>query len=60
MIKFGSKVIVRDRSRLDGIEGVVYKLHDDKMAHVLLDREAIWPVKVENLELVPQPESREG
>ncbi|PLX72188.1 MAG: hypothetical protein C0614_14005 [Desulfuromonas sp.] len=55
MIKYGDKVIICDCSRLDGCVGIVYKLVDDETAHVLLEREVIWPAKIDNLELVSTP-----
>ncbi len=48
--KYGSKVIIRDKSLLDGCNGVVIKVIDDNLAHILLEREVIWPVKFEHLE----------
>ncbi|MDT8442037.1 MAG: hypothetical protein RQ723_10295 [Desulfuromonadales bacterium] len=58
MIRYGDKVIVRDLSEVDGCSGVVYKVVDAQMVHVLLDREVIWPVNISQLELVtPSPES---
>ncbi|PLX87244.1 MAG: hypothetical protein C0614_03140 [Desulfuromonas sp.] len=55
MIRYGDKVIICDGSRLNGFVGIVYKLADDKTAHVLLEREVIWPVKIDKLELVSTP-----
>lgn len=55
MIKYGDKVIIRDQSNLDGCVGLVYKIVDDQMAHVLLDREVIWPVRIDELEPASAP-----
>ncbi|PLX87875.1 MAG: hypothetical protein C0614_02765 [Desulfuromonas sp.] len=52
MIKYGDKVIIRDGSRLDGCVGIVYKLVDDQQAHVLLDREVVWPIRIKDLEVM--------
>jgi hypothetical protein len=54
MLKFGDKVIVRDGSALDGVEGVVYRIGEGK-AVVLLDREVLWPVDQCNLEKIDNP-----
>ena len=55
MLKFGDKVIIRDGSALDGVEGIVYRLADDQIS-VLLDKEVIWDVVPACLELVSIPE----
>ncbi|MDT8441520.1 MAG: hypothetical protein RQ723_07655 [Desulfuromonadales bacterium] len=55
MIKYGDKVTICDGSRLDGCMGIVYKRVDEAMAHVLLERQVIWPVRIDNLELVSTP-----
>lgn len=49
MIKYGSKVIVRDGTQLEGEEGLVIKVLNDLDAEVLLDKQIIWPVKLERL-----------
>lgn len=51
-IRYGSRVLIRDRSKLDGCAGVVIKLLEDGTAHVLVDKEVIWPVKPGELEPV--------
>lgn len=51
MLKFGDKVIVRDKSALEGAEGVVYRIGDGQVT-VLLDREVLWPVDEGKLEKV--------
>lgn len=51
-IQYGSKVVIRDHSELDGRQGVVTKLSEANIADVLLDKEILWPVKLEELELV--------
>lgn len=52
MIKFGDKVIIRDGSRLDGVEGIVYRVDADRVS-ILLDREVIWYVDPADIEPVP-------
>lgn len=54
VIKYGSKVLIRDGSRLDGCIGIVRNIPESGMgvAEVLLEREVIWPVDVSKLELV--------
>ena len=59
MVSFGDKVIIRDGSRLDGCVGIVYKLVDEETVHVLLEREVIWPVTIDKLELVSSPAESE-
>jgi len=54
MLKFGDKVIIRDSSGLDGVEGVVYRIADEKV-FVLLDKEVIWPVDPCDLEKIDNP-----
>lgn len=51
MLKFGDKVIIRDKSALEGFEGVVYRVADRQIT-VLLDREVLWPVDQCDLEKV--------
>jgi len=51
MLKFGDKVIIRDGSALDGVEGVVYRIADRTIS-VLLDREVIWPVDPDRVEKI--------
>lgn len=51
MLKFGDKVIIRDSSALDGVEGVVYRIDEEKIS-VLLDKEVIWPVDHCDLEKI--------
>ncbi len=53
MLKFGDKVIIRDGSPLDGVEGVVYRLEEDQVS-VLLEKEVVWHVSPEKIEI---PES---
>lgn len=50
-LKFGDKVIIKDRSALDGVEGVVYRVDGGKIS-VLLDKEVIWPVGHSDLEKI--------
>ena len=50
-LKFGDKVIVKDRSALDGVQGVVYRIDGEKIS-VLLDKEVIWPVDHSDLEKI--------
>ena len=50
-LKFGDKVIIKDRSALDGVEGIVYRIDGGKIS-VLLDREVIWPVDHSDLEKI--------
>lgn len=54
MLKFGDKVIIRDKSALEGVEGVVYRIGDGQVT-VLLDREVLWPVDQSDLEKVDNP-----
>ena len=54
MLKFGDKVIIRDKSALNGVEGVVYHIGDGQVT-VLLDREVLWPVDQGELEKVDNP-----
>ncbi|MDT8441867.1 MAG: hypothetical protein RQ723_09430 [Desulfuromonadales bacterium] len=54
-IRYGDRVIVRDQSHLNGHVGIVYKIVNNQLAHVLLDREVIWPVNIEQLEPVLPP-----
>ena len=51
MLKFGDKVIIRDKSALEGVEGVVYRIGDGQVT-VLLDREVLWPVDQSDLEKI--------
>ncbi|MDT8442675.1 MAG: hypothetical protein RQ722_00145 [Desulfuromonadales bacterium] len=51
MLKFGDRVIIRDGSPLDGAEGVVYRIEENRIS-VLLEREVIWHVDVEAIERV--------
>jgi len=51
-VKYGSKVLIRDHSVLDGCQGVVIKVSNENVADVLLDREVLWPVALNELELV--------
>ena len=51
-VKYGSKVLIRDHSVLDGCEGVVIKVSNENVADVLLDREVLWPVALNELERV--------
>lgn len=50
MFKFGEKVIIRDGSKVDGLAGLVYRVEEDRIS-VLLDREVIWHVEPDKLEL---------
>ena len=43
MYKFGDKVVIRDRSALDGVEGIIYQIKEDRVS-ILLDKEVIWHV----------------
>lgn len=54
ILKFGDKVIIRDKSALEGVEGVVYRIADGQVT-VLLDREVLWPVDQGELEKVDKP-----
>jgi hypothetical protein len=51
MVRYGSKVIIRDGSQLDGTAGIVYHVKDGQVA-VLLDREVLWVVRAQQLEPV--------
>lgn len=54
-IQYGSKVLIRDQSELDGSRGIVIKITEPDIAEVLLDKEIIWVVQLEKLELVSNP-----
>lgn len=49
-MKFGDKVIIKDGSQVEGCVGIIYRLEDDKVV-VLLDKEVLWPVNKNMLEL---------
>ncbi len=49
-MKTGDIVVIRDGSLLEGSVGIVYRLEDGK-AVVLLEKEVLWPVEQDNLEL---------
>jgi hypothetical protein len=52
-VSYGSIVLIRDLTPLDGRQGTVIRINETTdMAEVLLDKEIIWPVKTDNLELV--------
>lgn len=51
MFKFGQKVVIRDGSSLEGVEGIVYRIDESKIS-VLLDKEVIWSVDSACLEQV--------
>ena len=51
-IKYGSKVLIRNNSALDGLQGIVIEVVNSDAVEVLLDKEIIWPAKVEELEMV--------
>ena len=50
-LKFGDKVIIKDNSALDGVEGVVYRIGNGRVM-VLLDKEVLWPVDQSDLEKI--------
>lgn len=50
-LKFGDKVIIKDNSALDGVEGVVYRIGNGRVT-VLLDKEVLWPVDQRDLEKI--------
>lgn len=50
-IRYGSKVLVRDNSSLDGEQGIVIKISGNQVADVLFGKDVVWPVRVEELEL---------
>lgn len=53
LIKYGDTVMIRDNTRLDGLSGLVIKVCQNNFtAQILLDREVIWHVKLEDLEPV--------
>lgn len=49
-MKFGDRVTIRDGSSLDGCIGIVYRLDEGK-AVILLDKEVLWPVDSDKLEM---------
>ncbi len=51
-IRYGSRVLIKDHSELEGSCGVVIKIDDAGRANVLLDKEIIWSVNLDKLELV--------
>ena len=42
-LRYGAKVMIRDGSKLDGCEGIVFRVKDGEV-QVLLDREVFWMV----------------
>lgn len=54
-IRYGSKVLVRDNSSLDGEQGIVIKISGNQVADVLFGKDVVWPVRVEELELASKP-----
>lgn len=51
-IRYGSKVQIVDDSALDGNAGVVVNVKDEQLADVLVDKEIIWTVRLEELNLI--------
>jgi len=49
-MKFGDQDVIRDGSLLEGSAGIVWRHEDDK-AVVLLEKEVLWPLKQDKLEL---------
>lgn len=47
-LRYGAKVIIRDGSKLDGCEGIVFRSKDGEV-QVLLDREVFWLVAEQQL-----------
>lgn len=47
-LRYGDKVLIRDGSRLDGTEGLVFRVKDGEV-QVLLDREVFWIVAEQQL-----------
>lgn len=56
-IQYGSTVLIRDSSGLEGHVGFVIRVSETGVADVLLDKEIIWPVRLNMLELVSPPET---
>jgi hypothetical protein len=54
MFKYGDKVKIMDGSSLNECEGVVYQIKDDKV-YVLIDKEVMWPVTADALDLCGLP-----
>jgi len=52
-IKYGDKVRCNDGSALDGCVGMVIKVVDIEVADILLGKEIILTMKLDDLELVP-------
>lgn len=50
-LHYGARVVIRDGSRLDGAEGIVFRVKEG-VAQVLLDREVFWLVDERDLEPV--------
>jgi hypothetical protein len=50
-LRYGAKVIIRDGSKLDGCEGIVFRTKDGEV-QVLLDREVFWLVTEQQLVLL--------
>ncbi|MCM2264110.1 MAG: hypothetical protein NDI73_02850 [Desulfuromonadales bacterium] len=48
-LHYGDKVKIHDGSRLDGLEGVVFRIKDGEV-QVLLDQEVFWFVAEQKLE----------
>ncbi|NJC89323.1 MAG: hypothetical protein FIB02_12475 [Desulfuromonas sp.] len=49
VLRYGDRVIIHDGSKLDGSEGLVYKIVNGEV-QVLLDREVFWMVAEQDLE----------
>jgi hypothetical protein len=50
-LRYGAKVLIRDGSKLDGCEGIVFRSKDGEV-QVLLDREVFWLVTEQQLVLL--------
>jgi hypothetical protein len=47
-LRYGARVVIRDGSKLDGCEGIVFRTKDGEV-QVLLDREVFWMVAEQQL-----------
>lgn len=62
LLRYGKRVVIRDGSKLEGREGIVFRVKDG-MVQVLLDREVFWLVAEDQLEeeivchVEPSPQS---
>jgi hypothetical protein len=51
MVRFGNTVMIHDGSALEGAVGIAYDVKPERVL-VLLDREVLWPVDPQLLEVI--------